>query len=164
MLNLTKKGRQRLVRHRVQFKKISRGRNFGEKNVGRIRTFLGEDHRQRQPSDTTSGNGKVAGTAPLSPVRMPYSGISCLFEKFSNFMQMQRRGGTATRRTRERGCSSLPRIRVSLLLFLPSFYHSRGYSLYCFAKETGAWNFFGILFLGLINCLSPSSVLFVFSL
>lgn len=102
MLNLTKKGRQRLVRHRVQFKKISRGRNFGEKNVGRIRTFLGEDHRQRQPSDTTSGNGKVAGTAPLSPVRMPYSGISCLFEKFSNFMQMQRRGGTATRRTRER--------------------------------------------------------------
>lgn len=98
MLNLTKKGRQRLVRHRVQFKKISRGRNFGEKNVGRIRTFLGEDHRQRQPSDTTNGNGKVAGTAALSPVRMPYSGISCLFEKFSNFMQMQRRGG----RERER--------------------------------------------------------------
>lgn len=102
MLNLTKKGRQRLVRYRVQFKKISRGRNFGEKNVGRIRTFLGEDHRQRQPSDTTNGNGKVAGTAALSPVRMPYSGISCLFEKFSNFMQMQRRGGTAMRRTRER--------------------------------------------------------------
>lgn len=39
----------------------------------------------------------------------------------------------------ERGCSSLPRIRVFLLLFLPSFHHSRGYSLYCFAKETGAW-------------------------
>lgn len=100
MLNLTKKGRKRT---RVSSHPISK--NFtGTKFWGVKRSnsnFPRQGSSTTTTSDTTSGNGKVAGTAALSPVRMPYSGISCLFEKFSNFMQMQRRGGTVTRRTRE---------------------------------------------------------------
>lgn len=99
-MNLTKKGRKRT---RVSSHPISK--NFtGRKFWGVKRSnsnFPRQGSSTTTTSDTTSGNGKVAGTAALSLVRMPYSGISCLFEKFSNFMQMQRRGGTVTRRTRE---------------------------------------------------------------
>lgn len=133
ILELSQTG-QELVRHRVQFQKISRERNFGGKNVGRIRTF--EDHRERQRRIPRAEMEKLQELR-LSPRSYAVSGISCLFEKFSNFMQMQRRGGTATGedalRYREFEYS---------LLFLPSLHHSRGYtaSIYCFVKETGAWN------------------------
>lgn len=105
---------------------------------------------------------KLQGTAVPFPAA---SGISCLFEKFSNFMQMQR--ATTRRVERPRGLVvyfvtrnrveyfHLPILCVSLTL---SLFLSRVHlqSLLFREGNTGpatCWNFFGILSAVLINCL-----------
>lgn len=135
-MNLTKKRHQELVCHPIS-------ENFtGTKFLGKKRwsnsNFPRRGSSTTTTSDTTNGNGKVAGTAALPgsyAVFWYLVFIRKVFELHAN--ATTRRNGHAED---EEGCSSLPRIRVFLLLFLPSFHHSRGYSLYCFAKETGAWN------------------------